>query len=77
MHMFVRHVEGALRRLPWDEVTPRLAIHDGYNRFLDGPQAPVAGVEKKNRKMVDPNSNQEKFYYVYSCDLDTNLELKV
>ncbi|RMX58215.1 hypothetical protein pdam_00000159 [Pocillopora damicornis] len=27
--------------------------------------------------MVDPNSNQEKFYYVYSSDLDTNLELKV
>lgn len=27
--------------------------------------------------MVDPNSSQEKFYYVYSCDLDTNLELKV
>ncbi|KAK2567164.1 Phosphatidylinositol 3-kinase catalytic subunit type 3 [Acropora cervicornis] len=27
--------------------------------------------------MVDPNSSQERFYYVYSCDLDTNLELKV
>ncbi|CAH3041450.1 unnamed protein product [Porites lobata] len=27
--------------------------------------------------MVDPNSSQERFSYVYSCDLDTNLELKV
>lgn len=32
---------------------------------------------REENNMVDPNSNQEKFYYVYSCDLDTNLELKV
>ena len=36
-----------------------------------------AQVSGARANMVDPNSSQERFSYVYSCDLDTNLELKV